>query len=161
MSEFLSNPDVIIVGGGPAGLAAAIAAREKGFRVLVTDCSAPPIEKPCGEGLMPNSVAALARLGVAAAAQSFPFSGIRFCGDGSSVEAGFPAGVGRGIRRNVLHQLLVDRAREAGAEFLWNARVTGIGPGAVTLNGEPVWCRWIVGADGQKSMVRRWAGLDR
>jgi|SRR5579871_733355 len=162
MSQFANHPDVIIVGGGPAGLAAAIAAREKGFRVLVADCSAPPMEKPCGEGLMPNSLAALARLGVAAgAAPSFPFSGIRFCAGGYSVEAGFPSGVGRGIRRNVLHQLLVDRAREVGADFCWNARVASIARRAVTINGETVPCRWIVGADGQKSIVRRWAGLDR
>ena len=51
--------DVLVIGGGPAGLAAAIAASKKGFRVAVADGAKPPIDKACGEGLMPNTVAAL------------------------------------------------------------------------------------------------------
>src|SRR5580698_1970330 len=53
------NTDVFIVGAGPAGLAAAIAARQKGFEVVVADGSEPPIEKPCGEGMMPGTLAGL------------------------------------------------------------------------------------------------------
>jgi menaquinone-9 beta-reductase len=41
--------DVFVIGGGPAGLAAAIAARAKGLRVTVADGGVPPIDKPCGE----------------------------------------------------------------------------------------------------------------
>ena len=51
--------DIFIVGGGPAGLAAAILARAKGFSVVVADHAQPPIDKACGEGLMPDTVAAL------------------------------------------------------------------------------------------------------
>jgi len=58
------DTDVFIAGGGPAGLAAAIAARQRGFRVILADGSAPPIEKPCGEGLMPETLFALQKLGV-------------------------------------------------------------------------------------------------
>lgn len=153
--------DVFIVGGGPAGLAAAIAAREKGFRVVVADCAQPPIEKPCGEGLMPDALTALRRLGVIVPVEhSFPFRGIRFLGSGRSVDATFPSGCGRGVRRTVLHQAMLDRATEAGVSFRWGARVGGIGDAGVTVDGRVVSCRWIVGADGQNSLIRRWSGLD-
>ena len=71
--------DVLVIGGGPAGLAAAIAARQKGFRVTVADGAAPPIDKACGEGMMPESLAALKTLGVSIAPhEGFRFRGIRF-----------------------------------------------------------------------------------
>ncbi len=53
------STDVFVVGGGPAGLAAAIAARQKGLQVILADGAEPPIDKPCGEGLLPESLAAL------------------------------------------------------------------------------------------------------
>src|ERR1700736_4916012 len=56
--------DVCIAGGGPAGLACAIAAALRGLRVQVIDGMRPPIDKACGEGLMPDTLAALARLGI-------------------------------------------------------------------------------------------------
>lgn len=59
-----STTDVFIVGGGPSGLAAAIAARQKGFDVTLADGAAPPIEKPCGEGMMPETITALRGLGI-------------------------------------------------------------------------------------------------
>ena len=63
MSYSGQDTDVCIVGGGPAGLAAAIAARKKGFSVIVADGAAPPIDKSCGEGMMPETLAALESLG--------------------------------------------------------------------------------------------------
>jgi flavin-dependent dehydrogenase len=55
---------------------------------------------------------------------------------------------------------MLDRATEAGVSFLWGARVGGIGDAGVTVNGRLAPCRWIIGADGQNSLIRRWAGLD-
>lgn len=157
-----SSTDVFVCGGGPAGLAAAIASRQAGFRTVLADPSRPPIDKACGEGLMPDSLAALAQLGVTVPVdESFPFQGIRFWGEQSNVSARFPSGAGLGVRRTVLHRLLVDRAERAGVELLWGARTTGIAPNAVLLDGRRIHTRWIVGADGQGSQVRRWAGLDR
>ena len=60
----LDSTDVFVIGGGPAGLAAAIAARQRGLRVIVADGMQPPIDKACGEGLMPDGLAALERLGI-------------------------------------------------------------------------------------------------
>jgi len=78
------NPvDVFVVGGGPAGLATAIAARRRGLSVIVADGAIPPIDKPCGEGLMPDGLAGLHELGVEIPADEvYPFRGIRFVSSG-------------------------------------------------------------------------------
>jgi flavin-dependent dehydrogenase len=152
--------DIFILGGGPAGLAAAIAARQKGFRVILADWSRPPIEKPCGEGLMPNALLALRKLGLTIGSEHcFPFRGVRFVGAGTTVEASFSSGCGLGIRRSVLHRLLADRAAETGVCCLWGVRATGISATGAMVDGRPVRARWIIGADGQNSYIRRWAGL--
>lgn len=150
------------MGGGPAGLAAAIAARRKGFRVTVADSAVPPIDKACGEGLMPDALAALARLHIRIpATDAYPFRGIRFLESGLAVDASFPTGTGLGIRRTALHRIMVERAEQAGVAMFWGATVNGISSQGVRLGEEAVRCRWIVGADGGQSRVRGWAGLDR
>jgi len=156
------STDVFIIGGGPAGLAAAIAARRRGFRVTVADGAHVPIDKPCGEGLMPDGLSALEKLGVQVReASSFPFRGIRFSTASLQVNAEFPNGeFGRGVRRTVLHQLIAERAASLGIDFLWQTPVTGISSDGVQLGDREVKARWIIGADGGSSRVRRWAGLD-
>ena len=161
MDGLPSETEVFVVGGGPAGLAAAIAARQRGFEVVVADSAPPPIDKACGEGLMPDGVAALARLGVAAtSSHGFPFHGIRFVEDGSSAAACFPEGHGLGIRRPVLHRLLIERALADGVVLRWATPVSGFDAGAVRAGGRTVRCRWVLGADGTNSRVRRWAALE-
>jgi flavin-dependent dehydrogenase len=153
--------DVFIIGGGPAGLAAAIAARQRGFSVVVADGTHPPIDKPCGEGLMPDGRAALEKLGITIPAEnSHPFRGICFVSDGIRVDASFPQGTGLGVRRTVLHRIMIERAEAAGVSLLWRSPVTGLHPEGVFLGRELVRSRWIVGADGGHSLVRKWAGLD-
>ncbi len=152
-------PDLVVVGGGPVGLAAAMAARERGLEVLVVDREMPPIDKPCGEGVMPEGVSVLNQLGIHPTAQGVPFRGIRFAEDGLAVEAAFTAGHGLGIRRTRLHQLLIDRAGETGVAMRWGEPVTRISRGRVELGGRSVACRWVIGADGRGSRIRRWAGL--
>jgi len=158
----VNSTDVFVIGGGPAGCAAAIAARQQGFRVVVADGAEMPIDKPCGEGLMPDGIAALERLGVAVDAEnSFPFRGIRFVSSGLAVDAAFPRGAfGMGVRRPVLHRMMAERAASLGIEFLWRTAVTGISADGVHLGSHSVNARWIIGADGGSSRVRRWAGLD-
>lgn len=153
--------DVFVVGGGPAGLAVAIAARAKGFEVLVADGARPPIDKPCGEGLLPDAVAALRRLGVVLApADGFALRGIRFSDGGTSVAAAFRDGCGLGVRREVLHRRLVERAHSCGVRFAWNTPVTELSESGVVGAGQRICARWIVGADGIRSRVQRWAGLE-
>ena len=154
------DTDVFVVGGGPAGLAAAIAARQHGLRVIVADSAQPPIDKACGEGLMPDSLEVLARLGVSLqGCETGAFRGIRFVGPENSVAAEFPRGWGLGIRRVLLHQLLVERAQECDVKMFWGAHVSAMREDGVLVNGRKVGCRWIVGADGLNSHIRDWAGL--
>ena len=153
--------DAVIVGGGPAGLGAALALRAKGLDVLVADGTGPEaIDKACGEGLMPDAVAALGRLGVdAREAEHGVFRGIRFLGSGSEVSAGFPHGLGMGVRRTALHRLMTQAAVDAGVRLVYGSPAVGIGEEEVRLTSGPVKAKWIVGADGGFSAVRRWSGL--
>ena len=74
----VEETDVFVIGGGPAGLAAAIAACRKGFRVTVADGAEPPIDKACGEGLLPDTATALRELGVdIRGSDGFALRGIR------------------------------------------------------------------------------------
>lgn len=173
-----ATTDVLIVGGGPAGLATSIALRQRGIDCAVVEARPPVIDKACGEGLMPDSRDTLAQLGVSLTeADGHLFRGIRFENSSHHVDAFFPTGEGIGVRRPHLHSLLANRAHEAGARLLWNSHVQ-LNPGgpdvdpdfnadALTesrytaiVNGQPVRYRWLVGADGQASSVRKWAGLD-
>ena len=159
------DADVIVCGGGPAGLAAAIACAMRDMAVIVLEGRRPPIDKACGEGLLPEALAALDRLGVSPAALSgVPFEGIRFVdGAEAPVEASFRNGCGRGVRRINLHEALRNRAQQAGVDMRWGTVVRGVrqerhGVEVVT----PAYllrAAWCIGADGTASQVRRWAGL--
>jgi flavin-dependent dehydrogenase len=168
-----SRADVVVVGAGPGGLACAIAAAREGLHVAVVDAIKPPIDKACGEGLMPGSLQSLATLGIDLNGEldqtkSSVLRGIRFIsttrsGDRMTVQAAFPLHPGRGVRRTVLHQLLFDRASELGVRFHWQSSVHGIVPGRqdtlVLTNNEPLGTRYVIGADGLQSRIASWAGL--
>ena len=156
------HTDVFVIGAGPAGLAAAIAGAKKGFKVTVADGAEPPIEKACGEGLLPGAVRVLKELGIEfSAADGFRFRGIQFFSGEMGVKAEFPFGEGMGARRIALHQRMIEQAQRSGVNLLWRASVIGIGAAGVSLWGRTIGARWIVGADGIRSRVRLWAGLDR
>lgn len=158
--------DLLIVGGGPAGLATAIRARQAGLAATVLDRSRPPVDKPCGEGLMPDGLARLAELGVTLSPdKSAPFRGIRYLDEEAIADGDFPRGVGGlGVRRTVLHRALAARAEAVGVVLRWGERATGIDTGpeavSVTTTDGVHRGRFLVGADGLRSRVRRWAGLD-
>ncbi len=158
----MKTADLLVVGGGPAGLAVAIAARREGLTATVLDRSRPPIDKPCGEGLMPAGVRCLERLGVRLpAAAGRPFTGIRYRDGDQVAEAGFPSRPGLGVRRLVLHAALARRAEEAGVDLRWGEVARGLTGNVVETDGGALRGRWIVGADGLRSRMRRWARLER
>ena len=156
-----ADAEVLIVGGGPAGLATAIAVRLAGFDVGVVDRRRPPIDKACGEGLMPDGLERLRQFGVELDPdRQRAFRGIRYL-DGEIVAEGrFPGVCGAGIRRLHLHQALVARARDLGVAMEWGTRVEALTATGVETSRGPLEARWIVAADGLRSRLRRWAGLE-
>jgi len=154
--------DLLVVGGGPAGLGAAIAAAQRGARVVVLEPRVGPIDKACGEGLMPAALAGLAALGIdAEALPSWPLRGVcyRDAEDPTLVARGaFTSGGGRGVRRPVLHVALAERARELGVTVVAHkVQAVRADRGRVEADG---WSApYLIGADGLHSRVRREIGL--
>ena len=86
VGQLNQHNDVLVIGAGPAGIVTAIAASQCGLRTTVLDARLPPIDKPCGEGLLPPGAAALRALGIHLNSEiALPLSGIRFSDEGSSV----------------------------------------------------------------------------
>ncbi|WP_405014067.1 NAD(P)/FAD-dependent oxidoreductase [Kitasatospora sp. NBC_01539] len=152
--------DLLVAGGGPAGLATAVHAALAGMEVVVAEPRPGPVDKACGEGLMPSAVRHLAALGVVPPGQ--PLHGIRYldAAGGASAEAAFRHGHGLGVRRTALHAALAARAAELGVTVL-PLRVDGVehGPRSVTAAG--VTARHLAVADGLHSPTRRALGLHR
>ena len=159
--------DIVVVGGGPAGLAVAIVAAEQGLSVIVIerrDCSP---DKACGEGVLPPGVKALERLGIANRfdrSTSYPFAGIRFIQeDGSAAESQMPAS-GLGIRRTLLVEALARRAEELGAVLQHRRSVNRVqansNEAAVDTTHGKIFGRLVVAADGLHSQLRKASGLD-
>jgi menaquinone-9 beta-reductase len=160
--------DAVVVGGGPAGLAFAIAAADRGLDVTVLEKRAGPLDKACGEGVLPGGVRALERLGVLAyldrteAAEIRELRWVEPMGERASLR--LPAPGGLGIRRTALSAALLARARAAGVELVRGAKVTGH-----RREDDRIWAlgeagavpaRVLVAADGLASPTRRREGLD-
>lgn len=149
--------DLLVAGGGPAGLATAVYAARAGMSVLVCEPRTAPVDKACGEGLMPGGVRRLAALGVRPA--GMPLSGVTYTDlAGRRATAPFTAGPGLGVRRTELHAALATAAKAAGTR--WSAaRVTDVRQDASGVTAAGVRARWLVAADGLHSPVRRRLGV--
>ncbi|WP_053689822.1 NAD(P)/FAD-dependent oxidoreductase [Streptomyces sp. WM6372] len=150
--------DLLVAGGGPAGLATAIHGALAGMEVVVLEPRPTPIDKACGEGLMPGAVRGLRELGVRA--PGHPFHGIRYL-DGVSglhAEGRFRAGPGLGTRRTVLQAALAERAERLGVRVLAR-RVGEVRQDEDRVGAAGLTARHLVAADGLHSPVRRGLGL--
>ncbi len=143
--------DVVIVGAGPAGSAAAIMARRLGLKAVVIDRREPPREKPCGGGLTPRSWKLLNALGV-----DYPVYGA--CREIETRAAGYsyvlrkePILVTR--RPQFDHALL----KQSGVDFIRD-EVIGVENNTVVGRGGEYQARVVIGADGATSAVARSIG---
>lgn len=161
------SPDVVIIGGGPAGLSAAVVLGRHGVATTLVERGELPQRKPCGEGLLPNGVASLERLGISRetlAAYGHPMTGVRYYSPrGRVAECGFPDEEGIGIERSFLSALLLAQARRwpsvrvvTGTRAELSRRASGV---EVTIGSDRVRPRLVIAADGLTSRTREAAGI--
>ncbi|MGB3763054.1 MAG: NAD(P)/FAD-dependent oxidoreductase [Ornithinimicrobium sp.] len=158
------DADVIVIGGGPVGVSAAIHSALAGLDVCVLEPKRGPIDKACGEGLMPGALAGLQRIGVNPSGADM--RGISYTDGRHYVSADFAEGLGRGVRRTELHRCLRVRAEALGVRFVETSMrgLTQDGHGVTVTpgsSGPSLRARYAVGADGLHSRTRRVIGLER
>jgi geranylgeranyl reductase family protein len=178
----VSARDLVVVGAGPAGAAAAAHAARAGLDVLVLERAIFPRHKPCAEYLSPEAGRDLDELGVldevldAGAAR---LTGFRLVAQDGSSALGRFAGAGRfapfrpwglALPRATLDQIVIRAAQRAGAEVRFGVTVEGplLGDGGVagvvTRQAGArlrLRARAVVAADGLRSVIARRLGLAR
>ncbi len=156
--------DVAIVGGGPAGLATGIGFARSGFSTIVLEKQQWPIDKACGEGLMPAGVAELGRLGVLThidQTQAHPFEGVELISQrGTRAPLRFREGYGLGIRRTALSQALFATAlNEPKLSCVAQVEVSSVAESLdqviLETSQGPIRSKLVVGADGLRSRIRK------
>jgi flavin-dependent dehydrogenase len=168
--------DVVVVGGGPAGTAAAVFLRQRGHDVLLLDEARFPRDKVCGEGVSPEAWRLLAAMGAAddvRALRPHPLRGMELTSpDGTCFRGTYrdAADTGFAARRLDLDACLLAAARRCGVEVREGTRAgalirrDGRVSGVLASNGAgdtPIEARLVVAADGRRSMVARQLGLLR
>lgn len=148
--------DLLVAGGGPAGLATALCGARAGLTVVVVERRRGPIDKACGEGLMPHAVERLHRLGVDAPGK--PFRGISYLDGQRRVDAPFRSGPGRGVRRTALHAALLDAATTAGVRIVHH-EIGEVSQDASSVHAAELTARYLAAADGLHSPIRASLGL--
>lgn len=167
------HTDVLVVGAGPAGSAAAIHAARAGLGVILADAAQFPRDKTCGDGLTPRAMHQLRRLGIAGEVLgAYRNRGLKLHGFGGSVTVPWPesrfGGEGSAVPRTLFDAALVRAAVDAGAELWGGARATAVERDAAGVVREVtflrdgaerrVCCRHLIVADGVRSELGRRLG---
>ena len=148
---------VAVVGAGPAGSAAALAARRAGARVLLIDKAEFPRDKVCGDGIAPQALDVLAVLGVdvdALVDGSTPVRTLRLVSPTGTVARRATVRPGWVVPRAVLDARLREAAIAAGAEPVHH-RVRTVRVTADGVDVDGMRADVLVAADGAESVVRR------
>jgi flavin-dependent dehydrogenase len=127
-------PEPVIIGGGPAGAAAAITLARTGCIATLIERNAEARDKVCGDFLSAEALAIIEDLGVDLSAAS-TITRIRLVHRNRIAEADLPFAA-RGLSRRVLDEALLQKARTAGAVLLRGHRIAAIGqdPGSISLD---------------------------
>jgi geranylgeranyl reductase family protein len=178
--------DVIVVGAGPGGSAAAYFLADAGFRVAVLEKKKFPRPKTCGDGLTPRAIKVLNDIGLTNELGSYQkVKGLRVRGGGRTLDlewprpAGFPP-YGMVRRRRDLDWDIAQRATTAGAEYHFGTEavaplfessvVTGVrwvkkapqeGGGVRKVDEGKMHAPFVVVADGASSPFGRALGVTR
>jgi geranylgeranyl reductase family protein len=171
--------DVLVIGGGPSGAAAAFWLADAGHDVVLVEKKRFPREKTCGDGLTPRSVKQLEDMGLGDdLAQHHRFVGLRSMAFGHTLELEWPATpdfptYGYVVTRHDLDALVAGRAEKAGATLLQETEAVapivegGFVRGAVVKSKagggatREVRARYLVVADGSLSRFGRSIGTAR
>ncbi|AWV48573.1 FAD-linked oxidoreductase [Mycobacterium leprae Kyoto-2] len=165
-----TSADVVVVGAGPAGSAAATWAARAGNDVIVIDSVCFPRDKACGDGLTPRAVAELKRLGLDDWLNTrIRHRGLRMSGFGGEVEVDWPGpsfpSTSSAVPRLELDDRIRKVAENSGARMLLGTKAVSVyhdssrRAASVTLaDGTEVGCRQLIIADGARSPLGRKLG---
>ena len=169
-----SQTDVLVVGAGPAGSAAAAWCARLGLDVVLADAAVFPRDKTCGDGLTPRAIGELQRLGLEDWLRAHTVNqGLRAHGFGQTLLLPWPGGTlpdwGSAVARTELDDHLRTTAIKAGATAVDGARAVDVRrdgdrvAAVVFKRGEETWeigCRRLVVADGVRSPLGRVLGRE-
>ena len=165
-----TRADVVVVGAGPAGSAAAAWAARSGRDVLVIDSAQFPRDKACGDGLTPRAVAELELLGLGPWLDSrIRHRGLRMSGFGADVEVQWPGpsfpSTGSAVPRVELDDRIRSVAADDGAKMLLGVKAVDVSHDSsgrvdslVLDSGASIGCTELIVADGARSTLGRVLG---
>jgi geranylgeranyl reductase family protein len=162
--------DVVVIGAGPAGSAAAAWAARSGKEVMVVDSAEFPRDKTCGDGLTPRAVQELQLLGLGDwLDEHVRHHGLRLSGFGASVDVPWPGSsfpsTSSAVPRTELDDRIRKAAEDSGAAMRLGVKAVDVTrdsrgrvEAVVLADGSRIGCRTLIVADGARSTLGRVLG---